>query len=118
MSPNVNITTEDMHEFVETLPLVSYRMKSDVEENIDDTYYGFLAQEILYTKVGSELVKEEKVVNENSEDDVIYRYSENKLVSFIAGALQEEIKQRKKLEIELEKLKNEIENLKNNQLKD
>ena len=107
IAPNVNITTKDMHEFIETLPMVSYRMKDDVKNGIDDTYYGFLAQEVLYTKVGSELIKIEETINDKGETKESYRYSENKLVSFIAGALQEEIKQRKKLEIELEKLKNE-----------
>ena len=104
MTPNVNITTEDMHEFIETLPMVSYRMKDDVKNGIDDTYYGFLAQEVLYTKVGSELIKIEETTNEKGETNESYRYSENKFVSFIAGALQEEIKQRKALERQLNDL--------------
>ena len=105
MAPNVNITTEDMHEFIETLPMVSYRMKDDVKNGIDDTYYGFLAQEVLYTKVGSELIKIEETTNEKGETNESYRYSENKFVSFIAGALQEEIKERKE---EIESLNNTI----------
>lgn len=105
MAPNVNITTEDMHEFIETLPMVSYRMKDDVKNGIDDTYYGFLAQEVLYTKVGSELIKIEETTNEKGETNESYRYSENKFASFIAGALQEEIKERKE---EIENLNNTI----------
>ena len=104
IAPNVNITTEDMHKFIETLPMVSYRMKDDVKNGIDDTYYGFLAQEVLYTKVGSELIKIEETTNEKGETNESYRYSENKFVSFIAGALQEEIKQRKALERQLNDL--------------
>ena len=110
MAPNVNITTQDMHSFIETLPMVSYRMKKDIEEDVDYTYYGFVAQDILYTKVGSELIENgeitetETILDENSEPlDVtnkrdILRYSENKFIAFVCGALQEEIKQRKTLE--------------------
>ena len=105
IAPNVNITTEDMHEFIETLPMVSYRMKDDVKNGIDDTYYGFLAQEVLYTKVGSELIKVGEITNDEGETNESYRYSENKFVSFIAGALQEEIKERKE---EIENLNNTI----------
>ena len=97
MSPNVNITTSDMHKFIETLPMISYRLIEDVEKGEDNTYYGFLAQEILYTKVGSELIK----IPNDTEKELIgdkLRYSESKFIAFICGALQEEIKQRKALE--------------------
>ena len=97
MSPNVNITTSDMHEFIETLPMVSYRLIDDVEKGKDETYYGFLAQEILYSKVGSELVTVPTIEEQELVGDKL-RYSETKYISFIAGALQEEIKQRKALE--------------------
>ena len=107
MSPNVNITTSDMHQFIETLPMVSYRLTEDVEKGEDNTYYGFLAQEILYTKVGSELIqtpndKEKELIGDK------LRYSENKFIAFICGALQEEIKQRKALERQLNDLINTI----------
>ena len=97
ISPNVNITTSDMHEFIETLPMVSYRLIDDVEKGKDETYYGFLAQEILYSKVGSELVTIPTIEEQELVGDKL-RYSETKYISFIAGALQEEIKQRKALE--------------------
>lgn len=117
MVPNVNITTQDMHNFIETLPMVSYRMKQDISNDVDYTYYGFVAQDILYTKVGSELLENdtitetENIYNEKGRlIDVItttrdiLRYSENKFIAFICGALQEEIKQRKVLERQLNDL--------------
>ena len=103
MSPNVNITTSDMLEFIETLPMVSYRLIDDVEKGKDETYYGFLAQEILYSKVGSELVTVPTIEEQELVGDKL-RYSETKYISFIAGALQEEIKQRKALERQLNDL--------------
>ena len=97
-SPNVNITTSDMHEFIETLPMVSYRLVDELNRNIDDTHYGFLAQEILYTKVGSELIEVQKDGYGNEVEGGYLRYSQDKYTSFICGALQEEIKRRKELE--------------------
>ena len=120
MSPNVNITTQDMHSFIETIPMISYRMKQDIANDIDYTYYGFVAQDILYTKVGSELIENdtlketEIVVDENGEnievttERDILRFSVNKFVSFICGALQEEIRQRKALERQLNELMDTI----------
>lgn len=120
MAPNVNITTQDMHNFVETMPMISYRMKQDIANDIDYTYYGFVAQDILYTKVGSELIENgtltetETVVDENGEnievttERDILRFSVNKFVSFICGALQEEIRQRKALERRLNNLMDTI----------
>ena len=120
MSPNVLITTKDMHEFIETLPMVSYRMNNELQNESDYTYYGFVAQDILYTKVGSELVEygetlfEEKTYDEEGREMVDYKveeclkYSENKFIAFICGALQEEIRQRKELENELINLKNSL----------
>ena len=122
MAPNVKITTADMHEFVETLPMVSYRMKNDVANNEDYTYYGFVAQDILETKVGSELIEYGSIVEREDEYDEegrplkienerdILRYSESKFIAFIAGALQEEIKRRKELEIIVNNLINKGEN--------
>ena len=111
MSPNVNITTQDMHEFIETLPMVSYRLIEDVEKGKDETYYGFLAQEILYSKVGSELIS----VPTEEEQELVgdkLRYSVTNYISFIAGALQEEIRKRKDLETKIDNLTKAIDNLK------
>lgn len=113
MSPNVNITTKDMLEFIESIPFASYRMKNEVEKDIDYTYYGFIAQDLLETKVGSELIEYSEVVVENKTYDdegreiIDYtteerlRYSENKFIAFLAGAVQEDIKQRKAADKEL-----------------
>lgn len=120
MAPNVNITTQDMHEFIETLPMVSYRMKQDIANDVDYTYYGFVAQDILYTKVGSELVEKGTIEETETTFDEegkpidtvttheILKYSENKFTAFICGALQEEIKQRKALEEKVRILESKI----------
>lgn len=125
ISPNVNLTTADMHEFIETIPLASFRMIAEVEQGIDYTYYGFIAQDILYSKVGSELVEYSEVIT----DEVTYdeegkeiitpkveerlRYSENKFIAFICGALKEEIAQRKALERKIDELSNIVIQLSN-----
>jgi hypothetical protein len=125
MSPNVKLTTKDMHEFIELIPLASYRMKEEVNSGVDYTYYGFIAQDILYSKVGSELIEYgEVIVNDVGYDEegkeIItprkeerLRYSENKFIAFICGALKEEIAQRKSLERKLEELTNIIEQIRN-----
>lgn len=98
IAPNVNINKNDMLEFIEALPIASYRYKEDVEKGRDKTHYGFIIQDVLYTKVGSELVTvldEDKQVGD--EDDYM-GYSPEKLMVFMCGALQEEIKARKALE--------------------
>ena len=109
VNPNTNITTNDMHEFVENLPMASYRLKSDVENGEDYTHYGFIAQDILYTKVGSELIDiiPEEQREKDEEGNIIedgLRFSENKFVAFICGALQKEIKLRKQLEERLSQI--------------
>ena len=120
MSPNVYITTKDMLEFIESIPFASYRMKNEVEKDIDYTYYGFIAQDLLETKVGSELIEYSEVIVENKTYDdegremVDYtteerlRYSENKFIAFLAGAVQEDIKQRKAADKELIDMLNTI----------
>lgn len=112
MAPNTNITTGDMHTFVETLPLTSYRLKSEVDEGVDRTYYSFIAQDLLYTKVGSELIDvfddEGNMIKDGVYDNQTLKYSESKLIMFVCGALQEEIKQRKALERKLDAITNEI----------
>lgn len=98
MAPNVNINKSDMFEFIEALPIASYRYKEDVDKGVDETHYGFIVQDVVYTKVGSELVKvldEDKHVGDEGD---IMGYSPEKLMVFMCGALQEEIKARKALE--------------------
>lgn len=98
MAPNVNINKNDMFEFIEALPIASYRYKEDVEKGRDITHYGFIVQDVLYTKVGSELVT---ILDENKhvgDEDDYMGYSPEKLMVFMCGALQQEIKARKALE--------------------
>lgn len=104
MSPNVNIHKSDMLEFIETLPIVSYRYKSDVINEEDVTHYGIITQDVLYTKVGSELVKVMYTNGRISDEDGYMGYSPEKLMIFMCGALQEEIKARKALEDRVNKL--------------
>lgn len=106
IAPNVNINKNDMHEFIEALPIASYRYIDDVENKKDVTHYGLVVQDVLYTKVGSELVKvldDEKQIGD--EDDYM-GYSQEKLLTFMCGALQKEIELRKELEKRVEELEN------------
>lgn len=107
IAPNVNINKNDMHEFIEALPIASYRYKDDVEQERDITHYGMIVQDVLYTKVGSELVKvldDEKQIGD--EDDYM-GYSQEKFLTFMCGALQREMELRKELEKRIEKLEND-----------
>jgi hypothetical protein len=106
MCPNTNITTKDMYDFIEELPMVSYRLIDELNTNVDETHYGFIAQDILYTKVGSELIKIPRDEYGNEIEGYL-KYSESKFLSFVCGALQEEIKKVKELEERI----NELENL-------
>ena len=103
VSPNTNISTNDMLDFIENLPIVSYRLNDEIEEGKNETHYGFLTQDILYTKVGSELVIL-PIDSEEDNKDGFMRYSMDKFISFICGALQEEIKLRKELEKRINEL--------------
>lgn len=106
---NMNITTKDMYEFIrDDLRLASYRYKSNIEKDTS-VNYGFIAQDALYTKVGSEIVQLADKYNLNSE----LSYNQGNYISVIAGALQQEIRKRdkeiKELRLEIEKLKSQKE---------
>ena len=106
IAPNVNINKDDMHEFIEALPIASYRYIEDVEKQKDITHYGLVVQDVLYTKVGSELVRvldEEKQIGDEGD---YMGYSQEKLLTFMCGALQREIEYRKELEKRVEELEN------------
>ena len=98
MAPNMNITTQDMHEFIDSLPIASFRYTEEVNNDRDFTHYGFLTQDIMYTKVGSELVSMLDEDKHIGDEDDFTGYNLEKLVMFMCGALQEEIKARKVLE--------------------
>ena len=97
MSPNVNITKKDMLDFIEVLPIASYRYIQEVDDGRDATHYGLVVQDVLYTKVGSELVATLGDDYKTTENPLM-GYSPEKLTVFMCGALQEEIKARKELE--------------------
>ena len=88
---NMNITTQDMYNFIkDNLKLASYRYNVNLERGNTSTDYGFIAQDVLYTKVGSEIVQLADKKDLNSE----LSYNQGNYISVIAGALQEEIKLR------------------------
>ena len=89
-----SLTTSDMLEFIETIPLVKYDLKQEYEIEEGSVHYGFIIQDIADTKVGKEIVH---IPSEN--DDIGYMtYSEENLITVLIGALQAEIKARKGLE--------------------
>jgi hypothetical protein len=108
IAPNVNINKNDMYEFVEALPIASYRYIDDVENGKDITHYGLVVQDVLYTKVGSELVK---VLDDNKhigDEDDYMGYSQEKLLTFVCGALQREMQLRQELQERVEELENKL----------
>ena len=103
---NMDITTEDMYDFIkDDLKLASYRYNNNLDRNITSVDYGFIAQDILYTKVGSEIVQ----LADKEDLDSELAYNQSNYISTIAGALQEEIKIRDK---QIDDLQNQINKLK------
>ena len=103
---NMNITTKDMYDFVkDDLRLASYRYNTNLERGITTTDYGFIAQDILCTRVGSEIVQ----LTDKNDLDSELSYNQGNYISVIAGALQEEIKFR---DNQIEVLEKENKNLK------
>ena len=103
---NMDITTEDMYDFIkDDLKLASYRYNNNLDRNITSVDYGFIAQDILYTKVGSEIVQ----LADKEDLDSELAYNQSNYISTIAGALQEEIKIRDK---QIDDLQNQINELK------
>ena len=109
VSKNMNITTQDMYDFVKNdLKLASYRYKANIERGNTSVDYNFIAQDILYTKVGSEIVQ-----LEDKEDlDSLLSYNQGNYISVVVGALQKEIELRDKqianLEERLSKLESKL----------
>ena len=87
-----------MYDFVkDDLSMATYTMKDDKEQKLK---YGFIAQDIINTKVG-----ENVVYQENSEEGSFLGYDTMNYTSVLAGALKQAIN-------EIEKLKEEIKVLK------
>ena len=91
------ITTKDMCDFIENIPLARYELKEEYKVE-DITHYGFIIQDIVNTKVGKEMV-----LKSNPEDEYL-SYSQDNFITIICGALQEEIKKRKELEAKVDNL--------------
>ena len=98
---NEIITTKDMCDFIENIPLARYELKEEYKTE-DITHYGFIIQDIINTKVGKEMV-----LNSSLNDEYLC-YSQDNFITIICGALQEEIKKRKDLE---EKVSNLLDNM-------
>ena len=98
---NMHITTEDMYNFIkDDLKLASYRYNANLERDITSVDYGFIAQDILYTKVGSEIVQLADKNDLNSE----LSYNQGNYINVLAGALQTAINKIDDLEKRLAKL--------------
>ncbi|MBP3930483.1 MAG: tail fiber domain-containing protein [Peptostreptococcaceae bacterium] len=103
---STELTTEDFRNFIKnTLRLASYRYNMALEKGDTETNIGFIAQDILYDKVGSNIVQLADKKDLNSE----LSYNQGNYISVIAGALQEEIKFR---DNQIEALEKENKNLK------
>lgn len=95
---NMNLTTKDMYDFIkDELRLASYRYKINLDKGITDVDYNFIAQDILFTKVGSEIIK----LEDKNDLDSALSYNQGNLISTVIGALQEEISLRDKQIVEL-----------------
>ena len=91
---------KDMYDFVkDDLSMATYTMKDDKEQKLK---YGFIAQDIINTKIGENIVYQD-----NNEEGSFLGYDTMNYTSALAGALKQAIN-------EIEKLKEEINNLKNN----
>ncbi|WP_300760253.1 phage tail spike protein [Janthinobacterium sp.] len=107
---NLGITGQDLHNFVRhELSLCEYNYNDEYysdskTDSVNDAFrnkIGFIAQDLLHTKVGKTIV---------GEHEGALAYNLNNYTSAIAGALQEEIRQRElkqqELEFRLERLEN------------
>lgn len=94
---STDITDKDCLEFIKNdLKLATYKMKSD--EGIGKKQLGFIAQDIMDTKLGSLIVEK----GETEEDRLTYSLSN--YVNVLAGALKESLNKIDMLEKRLEKL--------------
>ena len=98
---NMKLTTKDMYDFVkDDLKLASYRYNLNLERGNTSTDYGFIAQDILYTKVGSEIVQ----IDDKEDVDSTLSYNQGNYIATLAGALQEAIKKIEVLESKIKEL--------------
>ena len=99
---NTCIDTQDMYNFVkDDLKIATYKFKENIERGDYRTEIGFIAQDILTTKVGSEIVELEDKNNLDSN----LSYNQGNYISVLAGALQQAITKIELLEQEIKSLK-------------
>ena len=85
------ISRDDMYEFVrDDLRLATYKLIDSKEEDADRTQIGFLAQDIMNTKVGK------YIINDNDPDNLTYDMANR--ISVLEGALQKAIEKIELLE--------------------
>ena len=85
------VSREDMYEFVrDNLRLATYKLINSKEEDADKTQIGFLAQDIMDTKVGK------YIINDNDPDNLTYDMANR--ISVLEGALQKAIEKIELLE--------------------
>ena len=85
------ISRDDMYEFVrDDLRLATYKLIDSKEEDADKTQIGFLAQDIMDTKVGK------YIINDNDPDNLTYDMANR--ISVLEGALQKAIEKIELLE--------------------
>ena len=85
------ISRDDMYEFVrDDLRLATYKLIDSKEEDTDRTQIGFLAQDIMDTKVGK------YIINDNDPDNLTYDMANR--ISVLEGALQKAIEKIELLE--------------------
>lgn len=97
---NTNVTMEDMFKFIkDELQLYQYNYKHEEKYEIEGAFnekIGFIANEVADSKVGKRFVAEH-------EGELAYNL--NNFVFILAAALQEEIKKREALEMQMNELK-------------
>ena len=95
---NTELSTQDLYEFVrDDLFLTSYNWKEDEDK---DEKLGFIAQDIVDTKVG------EKVIVCNRDRDDTLGYDSGNFEAVLAGALQVAIQKIEQLEAKVKELEN------------
>ena len=101
-----DISIQDLYEFVKNdLMLVKYRFKTSKEkEYLQNDLFGFIAQDIKDTNVGSVLIEEF--------EDSTLSYDLSSYVSILAGALQESIIREEEHQEKTVELEKQIEDLK------
>ncbi|MEG0296857.1 MAG: tail fiber domain-containing protein [Clostridium sp.] len=129
---SATITTKDFYNFIRNdLSLAQYdyktfSLKDDNKSNKGKNKIGFIAQDIVGSKIGKILIQKDKIsckesmddvkdgnyknklVKLNDEDDVTLSYDLTDYVSILAGALKESIVQIESLKLEVENLKDQL----------